>query len=285
MTDPAADSDLHDFYKQRTASLLERIEMALDHLTDENVRRVRVGIKRLRSLFRLMQFVRPKQFKSQKHERVFRKLQKRAGRLRDYQTSLAMLSRLPLSPDLLKRYRRYLEKEEHRAQKRLKKALKTFDKKDLKKAGKLIRRLGVTVAPLKVIQRLRLFIDQETAAMEVLQLAEHSAENTHTLRKHLKAVIEVGTLLNQLTPDDELAQVLTRGKDVQLKLGRWHDRVTLLHHLDLFLAADDELPEETANRLIQKQQRLATQQQQRITALSGTLSTLLHGLAPWRGEA
>lgn len=279
---PETNSPLHDFYKQRASSLIERIEDARDHLTDEHVRRIRVGIKRLRSLYRLMEFIRPKQFKSHRHERAFRKLFKRAGQLRDIQLSKASIDSIPLRGTTAKRYARYLEKEEKKARKKLKKALKKFHKRDLKKAGKLIQRIGVTVSPVKVDQRLRTYIDREAAAIEVLQQAGQSTENTHQMRKHLKALIEVGTLLIQLAPDDALEQLLTKAKQTQQQVGLWHDRVVWLDHLEAFIAADTEQPDDNTERLIARQHQTANRQEKRVDQLMDNLTTLLNGLAPWR---
>ncbi|MEZ0607498.1 CHAD domain-containing protein [Fibrella sp. WM1] len=279
---PETNSPLHDFYKQRASSLIERIEDARDHLTDEHVRRIRVGIKRLRSLYRLMEFIRPKQFKSRRHERAFRKLFKRAGQLRDIQLSKASIDSIPLRGATAKRYARYLEKEEKKARKKLKKALKKFHKRDLKKAGKLIQRIGVTVSPVKVDQRLRTYIDREAAAIEVLQQAGQSTENTHQMRKHLKALIEVGTLLIQLAPDDALEQLLTKAKQTQQQVGLWHDRVVWLDHLEAFIAADTEQPDDNTERLIARQHQTANRQEKRVDQLMDNLTILLNGLAPWR---
>ncbi|CCH00654.1 hypothetical protein FAES_2645 [Fibrella aestuarina BUZ 2] len=282
---PETTSPLHDFYKQRASSLIERIEDARDHLTDEHVRRIRVGIKRLRSLYRLMEFIRPKQFKSRRHERAFRKLFKRAGQLRDIQLSQASIDTIPLRGTMAKRYARYLEKEEKKARKKLKKALKKFHKRDLKKADKLIQRIGVTVSPVKVDQRLRTYIDREAAAIEVLQQGGQSTENTHQMRKHLKALIEVGTLLIQLMPDDALEQLLTKAKQTQQQVGLWHDRVVWLSHLEAFIAADNEQPDDNTERLIARQHQTANRQEKRVDLLMDNLTTLLNGLAPWRAGA
>lgn len=275
-------SVLSDFYKLRADSLIERVDAARDHLTDEHIRRVRVGIKRLRSLLRLMAYIRPKLFNSRRHERATRRLFKRAGRVRDYQVSQDTLSKVPLPADLSKRYRKYLEKEEQKARKQLKRALKKFSEKKLKKSGKLIGRLGLTVSPLKIEQRLRLFIDREAGAIEALQQVERSTEHTHEMRKHLKSLIEIGTLLAQFTHDDGLEQLLTKAKRTQVQIGTWHDRVVLLHHLEAFIAADDDLPDDTADRLIAKQQQLVDRQEKRIDHLAEQLTALLAGLAPWR---
>lgn len=273
---------LFAFYQQRATSLEERVDDACEHLTNERLRRMRVGIKHLRSLFRLMQLIRPRLFKSRWHERVLRKLFKKAGTVRDYQISQDALPRLTIPADLKKQYRLFLAKREARAQKKLKKSLAHFRKKDLKPAAKLIRRLGKKVPPAKIDLRLQRFINREATAIETLQAGQQSPENTHQMRKHLKSVIDIGTLLVQLTPDDHLARVLTDAKRVQTQLGQWHDKITLLNHLEAFIAADDDLPADTADRLIARQQQLIARQEQRIGQFSESLTMLLEGLAPWR---
>lgn len=273
---------LYAFYQQRAQSLIERTNAAREHLTDERIRRVRVGIKRLRALFQLMQLIRPRLFQSRRHERVVRKLFKRAGRVRDCQVSQDALPQMAVPAEVKKQYRHFLEVRERKARKKLKKALKRFQKKDLKPAAKLIRRIGRQVSPTKIDGRLRTFIDLEATAIETLQALAQSSATTHEIRKHLKSLIDVGTLLMQLTTDDELARMLTRAKQVQTQLGNWHDKIVLLQHLEAFLATDDDLPADTAGRLITRQQQLTARQEQRSDQFSHSLTTLLNGLAPWR---
>ena len=282
---PEQTSVLYEFYQQRAASLIERIDDARDQLADEPIRRLRVGMKRLRSLYRLIEFIRPNQFKSRRHERAFRKLFKRVGQVRDIQVSRASTGRFPLPADMAKRYGRFLEKQEKQARKKLKRTLKKFRKRNLKKTGKLIQRLGMTVSPVKVEQRLRAFIDREASAIEALQQDERSAEGMHQMRKHLKSLIEVGTLLAQFTSDDGLEQLLTKAKRTQLQVGTWHDRVVWLHHLETFIANDEDLPDDTADRLLAKQQQAVARQTHRIDHLADAMTSLLAGLAPWRGVA
>ena len=278
----ANSNTLYAFYQQRAHSLTERVEAACEHLTDERIRRVRVSIKRLRSLFRLMQLIRPRQFRSRRHERLVRKLFRKAGTVRDYQISQAALPKMAIPADLKKEYRCFLDKREQKAQKRLKKALRHFRKKELKPAAKLIRHIGRRVAPTKVEQRLRTYIDHQAAAIDTLLRATPSTEHMHQMRKHLKSLLEVGTLLTQFSHDDALAHVLTRAKKLQTQLGQWHDNIVLLDHLEAFIAADDHLPGHTTNRLTARQQQTA-RQEQHMARLSDSIGEWLHDLAPWRG--
>ena len=275
---------LYAFYQQRAQSLMERTDAAEQHPTDERIRRVRVGIKRLRSLYRLMQLIRPRLFQSRRHERAVRKLFKRAGRVRDCQVSQNALPQMAMPAEVKKQYQRFLEVREHKARKKLKKTLKRFRKKDLKPAAKLIRRIGRQVSPTKIDGRLRTFMDREATAIETLQALAQSSATTHEMRKHLKSLIDVGTLLMQLTTDDDLARMLTKAKQVQTQLGNWHDKIVLLQHLEAFLATDDDLPADIAQRLIARQRQLTTWQQQRSDQFSHGLTTLLNGLTPWRGR-
>ncbi|MBO0939122.1 CHAD domain-containing protein [Fibrella sp. HMF5335] len=273
---------LHDFFRHRAHSLVERIGDARHHPTDERIRRVRVGIKRLRSLFRLIELIRPHRFKSRRHERALRKLFKQAGRVRELQVSQDALPHLSVPADVKKQYRLFLAKREHKARKKLKKALGQFHKKDLKPAARLVRRLGKKTTPAKIDGRLRAFIDREALAIDALQRAERTPESTHQARKHLKALLEIGTLLIQHTPDDALAKVLTTAKQLQTQIGTWHDKIVLLQQLEAFIATDNDLPPTTADRLVARQQQLATQQTQRLDQLNDSLRNLVEDLAPWR---
>ena len=273
---------LYRFYQQRAQSLTERTHAAREHLTDERIRRLRVGIKRLRSLYRLIALVRPRKFKRRRHERALRKLFKRAGHVRDLQVNQAALPRLSVPAEVKKQYRLFLEKRENKARKKLQKALVRFHKKDLKPASTLIRRLSKKADPATIIRRLRVFIDREAAAIDALHQGGASPTRVHEARKHLKALLEVGTLLVQLTSDDSLAQILTTAKQLQAQIGHWHDKIVLLQHLEAFIVSHSDLPTAIAERLIARQHQLAEVQFQPIDRFTDSLRDLVEGLRPWR---
>lgn len=225
---PAEQNPFVTFVGQRTQSLIDRVK-AVDHLcSNEHVRRVRVGIKRWRTLYRLITALLPHRVRSRKVECSVRRLFKQAGALRECQLNRQLLAGLSLPATLEKSVQHFLKKREKKAQRRLKKVIKSVRSKQVRKISRRIRQLIPAIAPAQISRQLSCFLDHEVRAIDALMQPEVSLEQLHTIRRHLKSLIEIGNVMSSITPDTSLARLMQRAKNGQRRLGDWHDRIGLI---------------------------------------------------------
>ncbi|MBC8151722.1 MAG: CHAD domain-containing protein, partial [Bacteroidetes bacterium] len=232
---PAEQNPFVTFVGQRTHSLINRIE-AVDHLcSNEHVRRIRVGIKRWRTLYGLVTALLPHRVRSRKVEHAVQRLFKRAGNLRDCQLNRQLIAGLSLPATLEENVQHFLKKREKRAQRRLREAIKEVRPKRVRKVSRRIRQRILAVDPAQIDQQLSSFLDQNVHVIEALMQPDVSSEQLHTIRKHLKSVIEIGDIMHTITPDKSLARLMQRAKTGQRRLGDWHDRVSLNEQLNDYI--------------------------------------------------
>lgn len=271
------------FIGQRTHSLIDRITKADQQLSDEHVRRVRVGLKRWRTLYQVITALEPHHVESGKVERSVRRLFKRAGALRDCQLNRQLLSGLSLPDRLEKKIQHFLKKREKKARKRLKKAIRSVRFNRIRKISRRIRQLTPAIAPARICQQLGHLLDREAGAIEALPLLDASPEQLHSVRKHLKSLIEIGNVMRSITPDQSLTRLIQRAKNAQRRLGDWHDRVSLVGQINDYVAHHRSvLSPEKIRLLFDRLDAITQRQTKRIRHEVDKLSQLLLLLSPWR---
>lgn len=275
-------STFETFIEHRTQSLLERLEEAKHEFSSESIRRLRVGIKRWRTIYRLVTMLQPQSIKSSKLERSVKRLFKRAGIVRSNQLNRQLIGGLGLPVALEKSVGRFFKKQEKKARKRLKKATKAFRVKQLRKTGRVISYPHVAVSPLRMTHHLGRLMDHEAGAIADMSLAEISTEELHTIRKHLKALIEMGQVTLSITPDKSLTHVMQRAITLQRRMGNWHDQMGLFEQLNDYIArhpsgASPEKIRVLYKRLDNRIQRQTTRIRQEVAKISQWLPLM----TPW----
>lgn len=103
------------FVNQQTKSLIERVEEVDQTCSNEHIRRVRVGIKRWRTLYQLVTVLMPHCVRSSQVERAVQRLFKRADVLRDCQQNLQLLVSLSIPAKLKKKAQHFFEEREKKS--------------------------------------------------------------------------------------------------------------------------------------------------------------------------
>ncbi len=271
------------FIGQRTKSLLDRLDQATHDKTDEAIRRLRVGIKRWRTVVRLATMLRPPSGKSGKVERAVKRLFNRAGVVRTNQLNRQIVASWPLPAELKKDVERYFKKQEKKARKQLQKSIKAFKVKRLKKHVRVSRHPGEAISTLRMTHQLIRLMDREAKAIDNLLLTDASTEQLHTVRKHLKALIELGEVTLALTPDKAMTRVLTRAKTMQRRLGNWHDKIVLVAQINDYVAQHPAILSPNKTHALYKRLETRTQRQTtRIRHEVAKLSQYIPLMTPWQ---
>ena len=225
----------------------------------------------------------PPSVKTSKLERSVKRLFKRAGIVRYNQLNRQLIGGLGLPIVLGKNVRQFFKKQEKKARKRLKKAVKAFRVKQLRKLGRVIRHPHVAVSPLRMTHHLGRLMDYEAGAIADMSLAEISTEELHTIRKHLKALIEMGQVTLSITPDKSLTRVMQRAITLQRRMGNWHDQMGLFEQLNNYIARHPSGASAEKTRVLYKRLKTRTQRQTtRIRHEVAKIGQWLPLMTPWR---
>lgn len=216
---------LNDICEKRVKSFTSRLDTARDEASDENIRKLRVALKKLRTFFGLLELISPHRLDHHRLKKALSQLFRRAGQVRDSRLSLASVPALQLSTQKAAAYRHFLKKRVRKANRKLKKALKGFPLNHLTKTSRRVLKLSRKTSPETVTGTLRTYIGQEVDAIQRIWAAESTPEQSHLLRKHLKRLRYGGHFLIQIDVDDSLNRLLMRVEKAESRLGVWHDKV------------------------------------------------------------
>lgn len=273
------------FIDERTKSLTHRIDEAEHKLSNEHIRRVRVGLKRWRTLYHLVMVLMPHQSNGVKADQSVKRLFKRAGKLRDCQQTRALLADLKLPAKQEKKVGLFLKKREKKARRRLKKTIGAFRTKQVRKFSRFVGAHNNAIGAVRVRQKLHRLIDQETKAIQGLQQSNPSAEQLHAIRKHLKSMIELSSVLIAVTQDKSLNRPVRRAKRLQTRLGNWHDQIGLVEQLSGYMARHPNRFSSEKNRaLFDRYNKAVDRKTTRIRRDIGNLTPLLSSLTPWHTD-
>lgn len=262
---------------------MSRIDEATHDQSDEAIRRLRVGIKRWRTLFRLVRLFKSTSDKSGKVERAVKRLFKRAGIVRNNQLNRQLVTRLRLSAELEKDLDGYFKKQEKKARKRFRKAIKSLNTKRLKKVSHVVRHADGAISPLRMTHQLSRLMDQDAEVIIDLPLADASTEQLHLVRKHLKSLIELAGVTLSITPDKSMTRVMQRSRTLQRQLGNWHDQLMLVDQINDYMARHPAVLPPDKTRALYKRLEVRTQRQTaQIRQEVAKMSQWLPLMTPWR---
>lgn len=226
---------------------------------------------------------RPTSGKPGKVERAVKRLFKRAGIVRNNQLNRQLVTLLRLPAELEKDLDRYFKKEGKQARKQFKKAIKSLKVKQLKKISHVVRHADEAISPLRMTHQLSRLMEHEAKAITDLPLADASTEQLHTVRKHLKSLIELAEVTLSITPDKSMTRVMQRSKTLQRRLGNWHDQIVLVEQINNYIARHPAVLPPDKTRVLYKRLEARTQRQTtRIRHEVAKLSQWLPLMTPWQ---
>lgn len=215
-------SALKKYFKRRTDAIVVLLEKPVQKFTVENFHQLRVEIKKLNSLFKLINFC-SKTFEKKKHFKTYKSIFKQAGKIRELQLEEAALKKYAIYHGL-KSYMNYFKKN-------CLKEKKIFFLMINKNLITKIKKTNNDVLPffIKIKRNDAInYMDKKRRKIEVLfNKKQLKIEQVHKLRKLVKEFYCVWKSLN--LPKQN--KVLKEADAFQNILGKWHDRVIIKDHL------------------------------------------------------
>lgn len=225
---------LFKYYKKETDLFLEHLDKAKYFPDEKNIHQLRVDIKRIRTVFQLIEMLFPKKLKAKNQYTVFKKIFSRAGEVREAQVNHICFTQYKLPASIYKQYFQFLKRKEKNFKKKFKNSIDRFEIGQLEKSKVKIKRLCKSITEKKIKYECQLFIKGEIHKIEMLLAVGNNSSIVHKIRIHLKAIEAVGDLYYQLNPDKELKKSLTLIKENGTFLGNWHDKIILINSLEVF---------------------------------------------------
>jgi CHAD domain-containing protein len=228
-----------NLYLKHERSFIKRLKRAKS-LKEEEVHKLRLEIKNLRTLFEFLESLAEKQVASNSMLQLFKRMFKRAGKIRSTQLNIKLSK--PYRTATMVRFREFLEKEEGKAEKEFLKEVKKIDTDTLERLHK---------KNLKALKKLRSQLiaeDSENYLRTIFTKIRSSMfdidkdEVLHEIRKLLKTLKNTNSLLYELKQDHTLAEEIKNMHSSYEKIGNWHDGLIFAETFENYIRKK-EIPE------------------------------------------
>ncbi len=220
------------YYNKQLAALRRHLRSTLKNGTMEDIHKLRVSIKRLRTLWSLLEAASGGKWKSKPCLELFEGLFEVAGQLRETEVNLRLLE--PYQGAYLEPYTRYLQKTRKRAGKKLHKSIQAFDRKKFDALNKQLRRKVRALSDETLLEASVALAVKKTK--KVLALADQLPDGSklHKIRIRQKAVQEILAVIKKLNAELALEAIQNPIRSQNARIGNWHDTSVLLDSLKTF---------------------------------------------------
>ena len=230
------DSDKGDFlyglFDEKIRSFLFYLDKAKKTYQIEDIHQLRVNTKRINAVYQLLESATALRFKAQSHLKPIKDIFKSAGKLREGQVNLELLKLYKLHPDPFMFYNINLEKSQVRTIRELKKAIRGFDKIAFDHTIKIVEDYCSQIDKTTLIDKMDEYIQHKAKLIKELLGEKQNPKNVHKIRKHLKSIDPVLSLLCLNQPERFNSISIESLKESAIYIGDFHDRVILLKSIE-----------------------------------------------------
>lgn len=232
---------LFRFYRKRTASFLAHVYKASITGDSRDIHRARLDVKRIFALYGLFEMLDPTIFKHQGGYKLFRPLYRQAGKIREIQVNYILLSNPQPQAIEYDSFILWLREEEHNAISKFLQMVKKFKEAELKDTDKMIEEICHRSSIFRLRSKTIEYIRDKAEQVNDLQLNEPDEKDIHKIRKTLKAMATISTLVYSVKSAKWLDQVITSLNKTEMMIGDWHDHVILGTAIDRFLKRNSNI--------------------------------------------
>ncbi|MBN1115557.1 MAG: CHAD domain-containing protein [Bacteroidales bacterium] len=234
---------LFHFFHEREQTFWLHFQRLQKHLNEEDIHNLRRSGKRIRALYELFEQISDGEFSCKKRFKPIKNLFINAGLFREFQVSLNTLNTYSPSKNLVKAFKDSQQTESAQAGENLKKAIENFKitrhLKSIKKARKLCKKIKRN----NLEKNAKIYIQSQLAEIKNKILLVPDEEALHAIRIAFKKISPVVSILELTKTSGFDKDLLLKIKEVEDKMGYWHDRVVLQEKMEKLLSSHSLSPE------------------------------------------
>ncbi len=223
------------FYRKRTASFLVNIYKAGITGASKDIHRARLDVKKILAIVDLLRIVRAKSDKDPEFEKIFKKLYRASGRIREIQVNMLLLTRAEFAGYDMTLFNNYLLMQEKKMTIEFLKEIRKFNEQKLSRIEKRIKKEVSKITSATLQKKTKRYIHSKIKLIQELLEKGDCEENVHKVRQHIKELSTVLSLVFAIKASDNLEMVINRLNKSEMMIGDWHDRVILADSMRNFL--------------------------------------------------
>ena len=267
------------FYKKRLTSFVANLYRSSITGDERDIHRARLDMKKIYAILEMFQILEPEKFKPANFE-VFNELFSFSGKIRELQVNQLVIDNFAQQTPGVVYFKKDLRSRENKLAKQFIGVVQKFDEKKLKKSERSLKILcsGIRVKTLK--ERSEKFIRKKAKKISMLRNYPSNPDNIHSIRKHLKAMVTIMTLVSLVFRDENRDAILGKLSHTEMLIGNWHDNQVLMEYIDKFLHSRKKLSVEYRLHLQVLRNSILKSNQDLLQALFPMIEEILSVIYP-----
>lgn len=234
---------ISDYYNKQVDDIRSFLDSIPGRYKMKDIHQLRVRIKRLKAVFRLLEFMHPVEFRAKDHYHLFKPVFKSAGTIRESQINLSLLKKFKGTDKLQKSFSKYIAKLRPEWNTILDNSIKSFNYSRADEIGMSINAIFSRNTELELVGIITDFIYSEINRIKNLIDESNDLEYIHEVRIILK---NIKPQMVMLWPRDDSTfekYQYKRLNRTETLIGNWHDRLVLSNALSMFFLAQEKKKE------------------------------------------
>ena len=227
---------LYCFFKEKEETFQFHLLRLKYSINENDIHYLRRTAKRIKALYKLIEII-DHRFKPKKKFKTLKNIFNAAGTLRELQVNQNVLLTCNATPPLIKKYEEYISSKKKIYTSELQQAIAKYKHKKHKKTIKQVKEICKRVEKKKLESSISDFLKDTTDQINVLLNTEIEENNLHTIRILFKALNPALIFSEQLQIKGVTKETISIYRNIEDKLGFWHDRLILRKSIEEMVAS------------------------------------------------
>lgn len=267
------------FYSKRKASFLSNLYRASITGDEKDIHRTRLDMKKINAMLGMFKMLNPEKF-SQESFDVFTDLFSFSGKIRELQVNEIVVQKFGPETPGKALFTRYLRLRENKLTKQFLSIVQDFDEKKLKRSERTLKKICNEIKIKTLQERSEKFILKKAKKIKLLRDFPSNPENVHGIRKHLKAMVTILTLISMVFSDEHQDALLSRLNQTEMLIGEWHDNEVLMEYIEHFLQMKNAKEQKHRQNLKLIQNKIMKSNQLLLNSLITKIDEVLNIIFP-----
>lgn len=267
------------FYKKRTASFLSNLYRASITGSEKDIHRTRLDMKRINAILEMFEMLDPGKFSQESYD-VFRELFGFSGKIRELQVNQLVIQKYGTESKGRTLFIRYLRGRENKLSRQFMGIVQDFDEKKLKKSERSLKKLCREIKISNLKARTEKFILKKGKRIKLLRNYPSNPEHIHEIRKHLKAMDTILSLVSMVFRDDKQEAIQAGLTRTEMLIGEWHDNQVLMDYISHFIKRRKALDRDHHQQLQLLRNKIMKSNQELLNSLFPMIEDVLNLICP-----
>jgi len=233
MENNSENKQLFEYYIEKIHPILISVKDIVHIHSADDIHKLRVDLKKIKALFYLFEIAEPKKFNADKHYAIFEHIFDQAGKIREAQMNQFCLDKYKLADSTVLPFKKFLNRKEKKSKRKFSNLIVEFNNKKINDVDHEVKKLCHNISNDKILKHSSVFISKKIKKIKNIPEVPDN-KTLHNVRKNLKSISAISSLLYSLDPSKKLAASQIRIKKAETLIGDWHDQIVFEQSLNEF---------------------------------------------------